>query len=560
MPKIFSPEVQFDHFYNYDEIDQFLKDLTRAFPSLSRLGKIGHSRQDREIHLLTLTNFSSGSPKDRPSYLIHGGIHAHEPASAHGPLYTAIRLLEANVRDNLLDRVAFYIIPRLCPDGSEFCVSTSARIRSRTDFSDREPNTIYPKDLDGNGLILSIRQQHPDGDFVVDPADKRLLIKRRFNSPCPFYRLFPEGYIHDWDGSSQIRQAGQQAFLEEGSNLSGGRSYDWNRNWSHDWKPEGEQQGAGDFPFSEVEMRHLAEFIHSHPRIFGILGYHCGHASFLRPPASGSRKSIDAEDDAAFEELAQIGSEETGFPSLPLVKLHWAGKRDSNKGGHALDFVYNHLGILGFEVELGTIFNSAGLTTENFLSWTSQDDADQWMRHLLKWWDLQGSQDPLFQPWKPFNHPQIGPVELGGFLYTSLDNPLVSELPKTLESTYKFTVKHAQRHPKIVIEDLHVDLFDSTVYRVHLRIANRGQLPTNITNRGRSLLRLSPVKVSFTPAKNVKRISAASHFNLGHLSGITGSQVIEWFVKVQKGCVQILGELKVSGGTGGQIQCTVETS
>jgi len=34
--------------------------------------------------------------------------------------------------------------------------------------------------------------------------------------------------------------------------------------------------GSGDFPFSEIEMRHLAVFIHSKPKIFGIMGYHTG--------------------------------------------------------------------------------------------------------------------------------------------------------------------------------------------------------------------------------------------------------------------------------------------
>ena len=557
MPKPASPVVQFDHFYTYGEIDRFLHDLARAFPALCRLGSIGLSRQGREIHLLTLTDFTAGNPEDRPAYLIHGGIHAHEPASAHAPLFTAKRLLEDHVPGGLLTRVAFYILPRLCPDGSEFCIATSARIRSRTDFTNREPNTLYPEDLDGDGRILNIRQAHPDGDLIPDPADRRLLIRRQADSTGPFYRLFPEGRIHDWDGGDRIRQAGLHAFLPQHSDIAAGRSYDWNRNWSHGWRPEGEQQGAGDFPFSELEMRHLAEFLHSHPKIFGILGYHCGHASFLRPPASGSRDDLDAEDDTALEELAQIGAKQTGFPALPLVKLHWAGRRDAGKGGHALDFAYHHLGIFGFEIELGTIVNAAGLTTEDFLTWTGQDDADRWMRRLLDWWDRRGGRDPLFEPWRPFDHPQLGPVELGGFLYTALDNPLLSELLDTVEAAYRFTVAHARRHPQIVVEDLRVDLFDTRIYRIHLRIANRGQLPTHVTNRGRSLRRLYPVKAGFAPSPGVELLSAAGHHDLGHLSGITGSRIVEWFVRPGTG-VQVLGELSVSGGTGGDVRRVVE--
>ena len=45
---------------------------------------------------------------------------------------------------------------------------------------------------------------------------------------------------------------------------------DFNRQWVTNWD-EG-QNGSGDFPFSEIEMRHLITFIHSHPKIFGIMG------------------------------------------------------------------------------------------------------------------------------------------------------------------------------------------------------------------------------------------------------------------------------------------------
>ena len=91
------------------------------------------------------------------------------------------------------------------------------------------------------------------------------------HSRPPFFRTFPEGIIHDWDGTDNIRVEG--------------RSFDWNRNWSYDWRPEPEQGGAGDFPFSEPEMRAIAGFIHGRPNLFGILGYHNGPAAVLRPPS-----------------------------------------------------------------------------------------------------------------------------------------------------------------------------------------------------------------------------------------------------------------------------------
>ena len=260
--------------------------------------------------------------------------------------------------------------------------------------------------------------------------------------------------------------------------------------------------------------------------------------------------------------MAQLGAALTGFPALPLVKMHWAGQRDRGKGGHSLDFAYQHLGLLAVEIELGTVMNAAGLTTENYLSWRSRADEDEWMRRLMAWWDNGGHRHPLFEPWQPFDHPQLGEVELGGFLYTALDNPLLSELPPTLEAAYEFTIAHARKNPSVVVEDLGVGRFDDCIYRIRARIANRGDLPTHLTNKGKSLRRFRPVTARFSPSPGVTMLSAAGTLELGHLAAVTGSQIVEWFVSAPGDSgidTHVLGKLYISGGAGRDIKRTVET-
>ena len=537
--------IQFDHFYRYAEIDRFVRELAISFPALCRADSIGQSREGREIQRLTLTNFATGDPKARPAFVIHGGIHAHEPASAHAPLYTAIRLINDHEPGGLLDHIVFYVIPRLCPDASEFCIAASTRVRSRIDFENRESNVVYPEDIDGDGLILTLRQEHPAGRFINDPDEPRLLIKRRADSPPPYFRTFPEGYIHNWDGSERIRQGGLHSFMPVDPDLVGGRSFDWNRNWPYNWRPG--QIGAGDYPFSELELKHFADFLYGHPKIFAVLGYHCGHASVIRPPASGSTEDMDPHDDRNIEELAQIGVRLTGTPILRLVK-----PSDCGKGGHSLDTIYHHLGILGFELELGTVMNAAGLKTEEFLQW-KDGDADRWMRHLMSWWDARKQRDPLFRSWRVFKHPQLGPVDLGGLLYTTLDNPLLAGLPDTLEGTHGFTVTIARRHPCIAIEDLDVSRLHDRMYRISLKIVNRGRLPTNVTNKGRTLNRLQPVTTRFVPATDVVLTSKPGLFDLGHLNAAPTSRSVEWTVAFSNPQSSELGRIEVSGGTGGDI-------
>jgi len=537
------PELPFRAFLTYRELTDFVVSLASVRPDLCQLGSLGKSREGRKIHLLTITDFASGAPEDKPAYLIHGNIHATELAGTHAALYTARQLLVDDNVSDLLKDVAFYIVPRLNPDGAEFVVTTSGPIRSRTDWSNPEANTLYPKDMNGDGLILTMRQEHPDGAFVSDPQDPRLIVHRKADSKGPFYRLIPEGEINNWDGCDNIS--------------IDGRRFDWNRNWSYDWRPEPEQYGAGDFPFSEKEMHHIAEFIHSKSNIFGVLGYHTGPAAVLRPPSTGSDSDLDEHDVLIMEDLAQIGSKYTEFPVIPVVKYHGKRSRDINLRGHFHNFGYHNLGLFVFEFELGVIDNSAGISTEEQLGVQNEDEEEEQRRKVIKWWDNQTEKDPIFKMWETFQHQQLGKVEIGGFLNRHVSNPALPDLKRISDGTYKFTIDHARKHPKIVLDDVQVDAFDGKIYRIRVRVANRGEFPTNISNKGRNLRRVRPVRIEFNPADGVQLLSAQGHHNLGHFGGITDSRFLEWFVFNPDGR-QTISEIRIYGGTGGNIQYTIK--
>jgi hypothetical protein len=537
------PSLPFDRFFTYQELTDFVQGLASAFPELCKLGSLGRSREGREIHLLTMTDFNSGDPEDRPAYLIHGNIHAGEVAGTHTALYTARQLLLDHAESDILKRVTFYIVPRINPDGAEYVVTTSGRVRSRTDRTERVSNTLYQQDVDGDGLTCTMRWAHPDGKYVVDPDDPRLHVRREADSPGPFYRLYPEGLIYDWDGSDRIRVEG--------------RSYDWNRNWSYDWRPEPEQPGAGDFPLSELEVRRLAEFLHGQTNVFGVLGYHTGPAAMLRPPSTGSVDDLDEEDDQVMEDLARIGAQETGFPVVPVVKYHTARRRDINLRGHFHNFGYHHLGLYVFEFELGTMRNSAGISTEEILGTRTDREYEALERRLFAWWDEQAPRVPLFQPWRPYDHPQLGRIEIGGSLYPYYANPTLPHLREIAKGTYRFTLAHANKHPWIVLEDLTADAIDGSVYRVRVRVANRGEFATHVTNAGKNLRKLRTVRVEFHPAEGATLLSAQGHRDLGHLNGVTDSRTLEWFVSCPEG-IQDLCEIHVLGGTGGNVRMQVQ--
>lgn len=118
---------------------------------------------------------------------------------------------------------------------------------------------------------------------------------------------------------------------------------------------------------------------------------------------------------------------------------------------------------------------------------------------------------------------------------------------------------HAKMHPWVQIEKVEVTPVGEGggggVYRVRALVANRGELPTHVTNHGRSLPRIAPVRASFVPAEGVELLSTPGHVELGHLAGVTGSGRAEWFVRAAcaEAPCKLLGRLLVNGSCGGDV-------
>jgi hypothetical protein len=112
-------------------------------------------------------------------------------------------------------------------------------------------------------------------------------------------------------------------------------------------------------------------------------------------------------------------------------------------------------------------------------------------------------------------------------------------------------------------ENMNVESFGGNVYRVRATIANRGALPTYVTNKGKELGRFQTVLASLRPAEGVTLLSSEGHVELGHLSAVTGHSNVEWFVQVDGASAKgnlCLGTLGVRGAAGGDVQLAVHAS
>lgn len=512
--------VRYDYWYSYDELTSWLHQAAEARPDLCRLLSLGLTPEGRELWLLQVTDFTAGAPDDKPIFLVHANIHAKELAGTTAALQLVHSLLaEAAVAVDLralLRDVAFCVIPRLNPDGAEFALTTGGEIRSRLE-EPRLPNCLYQHDVDGDGWILSMRQQRPDGNLKLSSEDPRLLVPRQpTDREGIFYRLYPEGLIHDYDGGDFTYQP---------------RGHDFNRNWPANWRQEHEQPGAGDYPFSEPEMQALARFVYAHPNIFAVLGFHCGTSSILTPPSVGSEQDLPAADRELFRQLGERAAELIGFGIRATINYRHDSQPPISLYGHSADWGYQHLGLLHFEIELGNIYNAAGVTEEQYFA-TEPRDCHQFDLDALRYHD-QHPEYGIFVDWRPFNHPQLGPVEIGGWKRFWLINPSLERLRDHIApATAQFIIEYADRCPRLAITQLSADRFGDLV-RVRARVVNNGALPTNITQRALQLRWLKPVEIELA-APDAELLSRHRRFALGHLLPHTCSGECEWFLLLNR--------------------------
>ena len=80
--------------------------------------------------------------------------------------------------------------------------------------------------------------------------------------------------------------------------------------------------------------------------------------------------------------------------------------------------------------------------------------------------------------WQPFDHPQLGEIEIGGFVPGFRLNPPEEDTASIIEAQAKFIMDLLSMMPRIVIEEPVVEQAGEGVYRVSITVRNDGEMPT----------------------------------------------------------------------------------
>lgn len=85
-----------------------------------------------------------------------------------------------------------------------------------------------------------------------------------------------------------------------------------------------------------------------------------------------------------------------------------------------------------------------------------------------------------FIPWSPFDHPQLGEVEIGGFVPFFRTTPPAEALDTLAERQLRFVEYLARRFPKPTLEPVVVTKLSDSIFEIRTALVNDGYFPTGL--------------------------------------------------------------------------------
>ena len=492
---------------------------------------IGTSRNKQAIQVVTIVK-GAQPQEDRPAILIVAGIDGDHLLGSEVAVDIIQELLgrDDETTESLLQTNTFYIIPQVNPDAAEYYFSSikNARRRNLRPFDNDRDGLVDEDggdDLNGDGYITMMRV--PDlekASKVVDPENPRLNKKPDpLESESASFIVYTEGIDNDGDGKFNEDSVG---------------GVDLNKNFMHGYKYHSD--GAGPWQLSEPESKALADFVLGHQDIAAIVVY--GQHDTLSNPLkesgkdnAGAPKTIDKADEKFYEKLSKTFVKLTEIteveqPSWDGSFVAWAyaqygvpafstplwGRPAIEKDSDSKEEIEKKevveeknaltdsgVGDISQETldELLQAAESAGFpVTEEMMADITPELIEQYAKmsgvHIKRvsketngksdkkgdgaWLaysdEVRGGEG--FIEWTPFDHPQLGQVEIGGWVPYFKTLPPTSEIDSITTKQVDFLVELASRLPDVSLETPIVKELGNGLWEIKVSVVNNGWLPS----------------------------------------------------------------------------------
>lgn len=507
------PNITFDRYYRYADLTQLLQAYAQEYPHLVHLQSIGKSYEGRDIWLVTVTAIENGVPEDKPALWVDGNIHASEVSASSACLYLLHKLTTHYGQDaditRCLNTRAFYICPRINPDGAELALADKPYIiRSSTrpyPYNEEPLPGFVEEDMDEDGRVLQMRIPDPQGEWKKHPDDPRLMIPREPTEVGgEYFRILPEGHINNFDGITIQYQKKKEGL-------------DLNRNFPYLWRQENEQRGAGLYPTSEPEVHTIVEFMTRHANITGAITFHTFSGVLLRPYGHQADDKFPAEDLWTYKKIGAQGKKITGYPDISVYH-DFQYKPNTFISGVFDDWAYEHLGVYAWTVEIWSPQRQAGIEEYKYIDWYREHPIEDDFK-MLKWSDekLDGQG---YVTWYPFEHPQFGPIEIGGWnMQYAWRNPPPQFLEQEIAPFADWVMWHLLISPRLELFKTEVTSLGDNFYHILVAVHNTGWLPTYITKKAveKKVVRGVIAEIALPDGASLK--TGKTRLELGELEG-----------------------------------------
>jgi hypothetical protein len=537
------PPALFPRGYDrHDSLTVAIERLAQRWPTTVRVVSLGRSTQGREIPMIRLGREEAPPAAPRPAIVIAANLEADHLVGSQVALRMVERLADADGDEAavtaLLDRVTLYVVPRLNPDGAERVLAGAPRLDARAslrpldDDRDGRVDEDGPDDLDGDGLSLLMRVRDDAAAWVADENDPRLLRKADpSKGEKPVYSVYREGLDNDGDGRIDEDPPG---------------GVELQRNWPYHWSEF--DPTAGYSPGAELETRPLIRFLVDRPEVVAVWTF--GLADNLASEPKKPDSTLDEADLPYFAELARrhqhhaaeaarapgqpIAAPEPAIPNPappsgpPTPARTQPGSAstalptlDPASDGALHDWAYHQRGLIGLASRLWT---RPEVPDPPEGEPKPPDDAEaRWL-----YWNDRLAGGGAFVPFRPFDHPTLGPVEIGGWRPGVRLNPPPDRFAPIADAQLAFLRDLVDRLPRLELRRVEARPLGDGLFDVEAVIANAGVLPTAFAQGVKT--RESPPVVARLQGQGIQLVAGKPSHTIDALSS-TAPVTLRWTIR-----------------------------
>jgi hypothetical protein len=544
-------------YLDHGSLTKRLQEIIKIEKKAARLETLAHSFEDREVWLVELGTGADEERALRPAMLLVAAAEGDDPASVVVATAWLERLTRAydagdDSTRNLLDTTTLYVIPNLNPDAVELYFksprrTSAADLKPFDDDHDGMSDEDGPEDLNGDGLITWMRVEDPEGEFIPDPLEPRLMVKADpARGETAGWRHLPEGVDNDKD---------------ERWNEDGPGGVNFNRNFPYQY--EFFASDAGVNPVSEPIARALADFIVAHPNLGLVVTFGTKDTLVKTPDSAPEAGSSSSEGTSTTGRSRRMRKPPTAIDDKDIDYFKGLGKvyrrtfglekelESTSAPGTFSDWIYFHRGRMSLavrtwspdlqvameqgskekkkkekEAEEDQHGNGEKNESQGSKKDSNQEKRNEKERKWLKWFDEHAAD--RFVPWSPIRHPDFPGrfVEIGGWAPGALTAPPESFLEKLVTLHGDFLTTAAHRLPRIAIADHEIKHLGKSVYELKATIENTGYLPTALAH-GETTGEVLPTWVDLELPKEAF-IAGERSTRLDRLAGSGGRQKVRW--------------------------------